>query len=69
MKDLIKELELALSVAYEKEERARKELHKAVDSKGAIDSTNEFGSLNEATGFTNGLLEAIEIVRLYKNDN
>ena len=68
MSRILDELEIALKVAYEKEEIARKELHEAIDNKGAIESTNEFGSLNEATGFTNGLLEAMELVRLYQED-
>ena len=63
-KSLLEELQQALKVAEEKESLAEKELVEAIDKKGAMKSINEFTYFNTAQGFTNGILEAIEITRI-----
>lgn len=60
MKELLLELQAALEVANHKERKAEKE----AKSYGSVALIVDY---EKAQGFTNGLLEAIEIVRLYKD--
>lgn len=62
---LIDKLNEALEIAKEKEEIAKKE-NKETKPGDAYRITIKFSNLTNAQGFTNGLLEAIELTRLYE---
>lgn len=67
-KEIIRRLEIELKMARLKEELAEKEYEEARDSKDVVKHAMKYAEYQKAQGYTNGILESLDIVRGFKEE-